>query len=85
MSKFEKLKNRFRSKPKDFSFDELRTLMSGLGYTENNEGKTSGSVVSFVNAATGHIIKMHKPHPGNILKRYQLDLFLDNLKGRNLI
>ena len=31
MSRFEKLLKRFLSRPKDFSYDELRMLLSGLG------------------------------------------------------
>ena len=30
-------------------------------------------------------IKLHKPHPGNILKRYQLDFIEAELKWKGLI
>ena len=49
MSKAEKLLERFLSKPKDFTFEELRKLLKGLGYEEAKAGKTSGSRVAFYN------------------------------------
>lgn len=67
----EKLIQRFKSKPKDFTFGELQRLLQGYGYSEQ---QGSGSRVVFANDTLNHKIKLHKPHPGNILKRYQLDL-----------
>ena len=32
-----------------------------------------------------HKIKLHKPHPGNILKRYQIKLVIDELKKEGLL
>lgn len=78
MSKFEKLKKRFLSKPKDFTFDELISLLSGLGFTLSNKGKTSGSAVEFCKG--NQIIRMHKPHPNKELKHYQIENIADYLK-----
>ena len=77
MTTFKKLVERFRKKPKDFSYDELKRLLSFLGYSEKHG---SGSIVVFINEKTNHKIKLHKPHPGNILKRYQMDLIENELK-----
>ncbi len=85
MSKKEKLAIRFKSKPTDFTYSELRTLLSGLGYKEDNNGKTSGSRVTFIHLETNHIISLHKPHPGNILKRYQINLIVDELLKNELL
>jgi len=85
MSQFEKLLDRFRKLPKDFTYDELRTLLGGLGYKEINKGKTSGSRVAFINKKTCHIILLHKPHPGNIVKRYALELTYEELKNQGVI
>jgi len=85
MSKQEKLLQRFLSKPKDFSYNELRTLLHGLGYEEIKTGRTSGSRVAFYNSATSHIIRLHKPHPRNILKRYQLDYLEQELRSMQVI
>jgi hypothetical protein len=73
MSKTEKLLQRFLSKPKDFTFEELRKFLKSLGYEEAKTGKTSGSRVAFINHQTKNIIRLHRPHPNPELKRYQLD------------
>ena len=85
MSKDEKLISRLLSKPRDFTYDELRKVLRHLGYEESQSGKTSGSRVAFINAATKHIIRLHKPHPNNELKQYQLEQVIEELKSRRLI
>ncbi len=45
----EKLIERFRRQPKDFTFDELCRLFRVLGFEISQKGKTSGSRVEFVN------------------------------------
>lgn len=80
MSKHEKLLKRFLSKPKDFSYNELRTLLHGFGYSELTAGSTSGSRAAFINNQTKHIIRLHKPHPRTILKAYQIELIIDELQ-----
>ena len=85
MSKEEKLLERFLLRPKDFTYQELRKLLKSLGYEESSQGKTSGSRVAFINQATNHIIRLHKPHPGNELKMYQIDQVREELSGRGLI
>jgi predicted RNA binding protein YcfA (HicA-like mRNA interferase family) len=84
MSKREKLLKRLLSKPRDFTFNELVTLLSGLGYQLDNKGKTSGSAVSFVNNQK-HTMTIHKPHPGNILKPYQVKQIVEELTNTGLI
>lgn len=42
MSKKDKLIERLKSKPKDFTYDELKVLLNYLGFYENSKGKTSG-------------------------------------------
>jgi len=81
LSKKDKLKIRFLSRPRDFTFDELIALLGSLGYTIEPAGKTGGSRVSFSNQ-DGDYIRLHKPHPRNILKLYQLDDIVTNLKEK---
>lgn len=85
MSRFEKLLKRFLSKPKDFTYHELERLLAGFGYENISTGKTAGSRVAFMNPETGHIIKLHKPHPRPELKRYQLDDIEKILKNKGVI
>ena len=80
MSKIDKLIIRLLSYPKDFTYSELKTLLLSFGYEET---QGAGSRVCF--SSETHKIKLHKPHPGHILKRYQLELIIDELKNRNLI
>jgi hypothetical protein len=84
LSKKEKLVERLLSRPSDFTFDELTTLMNGLGYTLRKAGKTGGSRVTFANDG-GDYIRLHKPHPRNILKQYQVDDVIDILSERGLL
>jgi predicted RNA binding protein YcfA (HicA-like mRNA interferase family) len=85
MSKLEKLIARLLQQPKDFTYDELRKILNALGYTETNKGKTSGSRVAFIHYTSGHIIRLHKPHPGNILKAYQLNDIVKELKREGFL
>lgn len=61
MSKKEKLIERFNSSPRDFTFEELITLMSYLGYRLDNGGKTSGSRVRFIKEGCPSVT-IHKTH-----------------------
>ncbi|MCL2190407.1 MAG: hypothetical protein FWB79_00265 [Treponema sp.] len=47
-------------------------------------GKTSGSRAAFSNQ-DGDYIRLHKPHPRNILKMYQIDDIVENLTERGLL
>ncbi len=85
MSRQEKLLKRFLSKPKDFTYNELKTLLNGFGYSVFTGGATSGSRVAFINNKTRHIIRLHKPHPHNILKRYQIELIEYELRNIEVI
>lgn len=82
MSKDEKLIKRLLSKPKDFTYNELRRLLTLLGYSESQSGKTSGSRVAFFHEKTQHVIRLHKPHPNNELKQYQIEQIIEELDLR---
>lgn len=83
MSKKEKLVAKLLTNPKDFTYDEACTLLHYFGYYESNKGKTSGSRVIF-KSENGRIY-LHKPHPGSILKEYQVEDIVKELKSKNLI
>ena len=85
MSRKEKLIIRLLAKPKDFRYFELMSLLGSLGYQEVKTGRTSGSRIAFSHAKTRHIIRLHRPHPGDILKMYQLEMIIDVLKMEGLI
>lgn len=85
MSKIEKLLQRFLSKPKDFTFEELRKLLKSLGYEEAKTGKASGSRVAFYNVEIDDMIKFHKPHPSQIIKQCYLRDIERQLRDREVI
>lgn len=85
MSKEDKLVKRLLSKPTDFTYEELQKVLIKLGYKEAQNGKTSGSRVAFINSESGHIIRLHKPHPKNELKRYQIEQIIEELAARRLV
>lgn len=74
----EKLLERFKSKPSDFTFDELVTLLCRFGYKMQAKGKTSGSRAIFIGEGSIPIL-VHKPHPGNIVQRYVMKRILKQL------
>ena len=82
MGKHEKLLARLQSRPKDFTFQELTTLLAGLGYVLNQSG--SGSRVRFEHERCAPVL-MHKPHPSPVLKPYQIDQVLEILKQEDLL
>jgi hypothetical protein len=82
MSRRNKILQRFLAKSADFSFNEMSKLLKGFGYEEIKAGKTAGSRLAFINRRSGHIIRLHKPHPGNALKRYQLDFLEEELRAK---
>ncbi|MBR6465365.1 MAG: type II toxin-antitoxin system HicA family toxin [Bacteroidales bacterium] len=85
MSTKEKLRERFKALPNDFTFNEVITLLKGYGYVLHNKGKTSGSRIRFINEKTKCWIDLHKPHPGSIMKTWMLKALYDHLKENNLL
>lgn len=67
------------------TYPELEYLLRKLGYMKKRTGKTSGSRVAFIHESTQHIIRIHKPHPGNELKKYIKNYIVKDLKNQNLI
>lgn len=57
----EKLIERFKKLPKDFTFEEVIRLLSVFGYVVSNKGNTSGSRIRFKNESTQQYIDLHKP------------------------
>jgi hypothetical protein len=85
MSKPEKLLQRFLSKPKDFTLDELRRLLKSFSYEEVKTGKTSGSRVTFYNGELDDMIKFHKPHPSQVMKQCYLREIEQQLRDKGVM
>ena len=83
MGSKDKLIERFKLLPKDFTWDELKRLFSILGFELGNKGKTSGSRVIFGNGKARYIA--HKPHPDKYIKGYVMKQVLDFLTKNGII
>ena len=82
MTKKVKLLERLLRKPSDFTWSELTTLMKGFDYEINSKGKTSGSAVAFESKSNPEkALYLHKPHPREILKRWQVEKVIDFLEN----
>jgi hypothetical protein len=85
MTTKDKLIKRFLSFQKDFTIDELSTMLSRFDFEDSNKGKTSGSRIAFINRENGVIIRIHKPYPGKIIKPYVLKEVHNCLKENGFI
>jgi len=79
----EKLIKRLKSKPKDFTYDEMKVALTSMGFKESNKGKTSGSRVEFKKHNAP--IRLHKPHQRKELAEYQIKHVLNVLEREDLI
>jgi len=81
----EKLIERFKGQPKDFSFNELTRLFQVLGFEVSQKGKTSGSRIEFVNSEKELSYGAHKPHPDSTIKSYVMKQILEFITSNKLI
>jgi hypothetical protein len=82
VSKREKLLKRLASRPKDFTWAELASLMKALGYELE---RSSGSGRKFIDPATGATMFLHEPHPAKVLKPYQVSDAIDFLTKEGIL
>jgi hypothetical protein len=84
MDRHDRLLERLRRRPRDFTWEELTTLLRRLGFRQVRPGRTAGSRRRFIHP-DGCVISLHEPHPTRILKRYQIDQVLETLAREDLI
>ena len=84
MGKKSKLIKRLKSRPKDFTYEEARTLLGYFSYKEKYKGKTSGSRVMFEKENKKSIL-LHKPHNRNTLLEYQVKKLIETLEKEGFI
>lgn len=80
----EKLINELKKRPKNFTYSDAESILLYLGFERSNKGHTSGSRIMFTSESHGNIL-LHKPHPQNNLKHYQIKLLADYLEQEGLI
>ena len=76
MSRKDKLINRLLKKPKDFTFDEMESLLAYFGY-KLKQSRT-GSGVKFIKEDGNEVIN-------GILKRYILEQVIEKLRKDGLL
>lgn len=69
------------AKPKDFSVDELETLMGHCDCEKSTRGKASGSAIAYIHKPTQKALYMHTPHPTKIFKQYQIKEIISFLES----
>jgi hypothetical protein len=82
VSKRDKAVARLLSKPKDFTWEELVTVMMACGYEVKTTG---GSGRKFIHPESKATLYMHQPHPSNVLKAYQVKEAIAELTERGCI
>ena len=85
MSKVEKLTERLKTKPKDFTWDELVKLLHNLDFEDVDNGKTGGSRRKFYNRTRNVTINLHKPHPSPYIKGYMLQQIIAKLTEEKIL
>ena len=83
MGSKEKLIERFKQQPRNFTWQEFVRLFTVLGFELSNKGKSSGSRVAFLKDNLSFLA--HKPHPDHYMKGYMMDRALKFLNDNNLI
>jgi hypothetical protein len=82
MSKHEKAIQRLLSRPKDFKWSELVSIMTGFGFELE---KASGSSRKFILPSTEATLFIHEPHPSKVLKPYQVRDAVDFLEQEGFL
>ena len=70
----EKLLERLKGMPTDFTFAEAERLLTSFGYTKYNKGRTSGSRVLFSKSGKLPVFMHHKE-----LKQYAIKQLISEL------
>ena len=78
MSRKDKLLEKLLQKPKDFTFDEMESLLSYLGYELKQGGTRSGE--KFIKDGSNEVINLHRSDPNGTLKCYILDQVIEKLR-----
>lgn len=79
MSKKEKLLEKVKQRPKNLTWDEVKTLMRKCGFEMVN-AKGGGSRRTFVHIISRQKVSLHEPHPQPTLLPYMVDLLIEALE-----
>jgi len=82
VSKHEKAVRRLCSKPKDFTWSELVSILNAFGF-EMEQGP--GSSRKFIHPSTQATLYIHQLHPSRLLKPYQVRDAIELLKQEGFL
>lgn len=82
MSKKEKLIKKLLARPKDFTCEEMTTL---LGFFDFDNKSGSGSGLRFIHRQSKRVITFHRPHPEKELKNYVLEQVIEILRKEGFL
>ncbi|MBQ9488775.1 MAG: type II toxin-antitoxin system HicA family toxin [Lachnospiraceae bacterium] len=85
MGQKDKLIQRLKTMPKDFTFEEAEKLLGYLSFEKSNKGKTSGSRIMFSSKKYTTKILLYKPHPQKELKESQGKQLIEQLEQEGLL
>ena len=85
MGQKDKLIQRLKSFPKDFTFDEAERLLGYLSFQRYNKGKTSDSRIIFISNKYKTKIMLHRPHQRKELLEYQIRQLIEQLSQEGLL
>lgn len=77
MGRTERLLKIIQTKPRNFKWNDVITLLSSLGYKQLKGG---GSRRKFYHDKTENILILHEPHPEKEIKIYAVKLIVNSLK-----
>lgn len=83
MARADRVIEEFRRCRGPFPYKDLVRMLNGLGYVETSTA--GGSRRRFMHRESGHIIRLHEPHPGNEIKEYMVRQIRTVLIERGLI
>ena len=78
MSKKEKLLEKLRARPKNFTWDEAVSLMESCDFSVRN-ARGGGSGRMFIHGPSKLKVRLHEPHPSKTLLPYMLDRLIEAL------
>lgn len=82
MSKKNKTIDKLKTRPRDFTWDELVQVMTQFGYTQIEGG---GSRVKFFHGEKMSVFNLHRPHNPKTLRGYQIKEALERLEADGFI
>lgn len=82
MSQHKKLVADFAACTGPFPYRDVQRLLAGFGYVEST---AKGSARRFHNPSTGHIIRLHEPHPGTDILLYMVKQIRASLQEKGIL